>query len=56
MIPNDYRIAAGAITQGKPLSLLAHDTNIAKSFRTLAYQLAGKTEREKEKIRLFRLK
>jgi pilus assembly protein CpaE len=55
-IPNDYRIAASAINQGKPLSSLAHDTGIAKSFRNLACRLTGNTEREKEKVRFFRLK
>lgn len=48
-IPNNYHAAMSAINQGKPLSVIAGGSEIAKGFKDLTASLAGSGEVKKEK-------
>lgn len=48
LIPNDYRSTITAANQGKPLSVVAPQAEITKSFQQLACKLMGKEYKEKK--------
>jgi len=48
-IPNNYQATMSAINQGKPLSVIAGGSEIAKSFTDLTAFLGGSGEIKKEK-------
>jgi len=55
-VPNDFAITINAINQGKPITSIAYNSNISRSFRSIAAQLTGRGEKKKEKSGLFGLK